>query len=47
MNDEEKYEYEMLDEDFESNYDEEDLSWIEDQGILARILLKQKIKYNF
>lgn len=26
MNDEEKYEYKILDEDFENNYDEEDLS---------------------
>ena len=29
MNDEEKYEHEMLDEDFESNYDEEDLSYLD------------------
>ena len=29
MNDEEKYEYTMLDEDFESMYEEEDLSWLD------------------
>lgn len=30
MNEEEKYEYDMLDEDFESMYEEEDLSYIEE-----------------
>ncbi len=30
MNDKEKYEYDMLDEDFESIYDDEDISWIEE-----------------
>lgn len=29
MNDAEKYEYTMLDEDFESMYEEEDLSWLD------------------
>lgn len=29
MNDAEKYEYTMLDEDFESMYEEEDLSWFD------------------
>ena len=33
MDDEENYEYAMLDEAFESNYDEEDLSYLEDIGI--------------
>lgn len=32
MNDEEKYEYEMLDEGFESLYDEEDLSYLDEAG---------------
>lgn len=31
MSDEEKYEYEMLDEAFESNYDEEDLSFLDEE----------------
>lgn len=30
MNEEEKYEYDMLDEAFESNYDEEDLSILDE-----------------
>ncbi len=30
MNDEEKYEYKILDEDFESNYDDEDLSVLDE-----------------
>lgn len=31
MNDEEKYEHEMLDEGFESSYEEEDLSFLDDE----------------
>lgn len=31
MNDEEKYEYTMLDEDFASMYEEEDLSWLDQE----------------
>jgi len=29
MNEEEKYEYEILDKDFESMYEEENISWID------------------
>ena len=29
MNDQDKYEYAILDEDFENSYEEEDISWID------------------
>jgi len=32
MNDEEEYEYKILDEDFEGKVEEEDLSYLDDEG---------------
>ncbi len=31
MNDEEKYEYKILDDDFEGNYEEENLAFLDDE----------------